>query len=312
MRGRFRFSRNEILLRLTRGATFGRMVFIFVCLLTLIGSSFRPGPVPAYAVGNIQVQADPSEEKTNYSASGGSSLFYTVYRVGKGDTVSDIAASFDVSPDTIFSANKITSAKGLQPGQLLKVPNQSGIVYEAAVGENVDAIAEKYGISADRMIEANGLLSRVFDSTTVVYLPDAHLPKAVSKEIAGELFRWPVRGVITSWFSWRRDPFTGKNSFHNGLDIGVPLQTPVGAAMEGIVAETGYSSTLGRYVIISHPGGWKTMYGHMDSISVQAGSYVSRGGNIGYSGNTGYSTGPHLHFTVYKNGKLTNPANVLQ
>ena len=312
MRGRFRISRNEILLKLTRGTTFGRMVFIFVCLLTLIGSSFRPVQSPAYAVGSIQGQAGTADDRDPEPDASASSLFYTVYQVGRGDTVSNIAASFDISPDTIFSANKITSARGLQPGQLLKIPNQSGIVYEAASGEDVDAIARKYGISADRMIEANGLLSRVFDSSKVIYLPDAHLPSAVSREIAGDLFRWPVRGVITSWYSWRRDPFTGVSSFHNGLDIGVPLRTPVGAAMEGIVAETGYSSTMGRYIIISHPGGWKTMYGHLDSISVQAGTYVARGARIGYSGNTGYSTGPHLHFTVYKNGRLTNPANVLQ
>jgi murein DD-endopeptidase MepM/ murein hydrolase activator NlpD len=312
VRGRFRISRNEILLRLTRGATFWRMVFTFICLLTLIGSSFRPGPLPTFATGSLHAQGGSSEDKAPDSVSETGSLFYTVYQVGTGDTVSNIAASFDVSPDTIFSANKITSAKNLQPGQLLKVPSQSGIVYEAAAGEDVDSIAKKYDISADKMIEANGLLSRVFESKTVIYLPDARLPKAVSREIAGDLFRWPVRGVITSWFSWRRDDFTGKNTFHNGLDIGVSLRTPVGAAMEGIVAEAGYSASLGRYVIMSHPGGYRTLYGHLDSISVQAGAYVARGGRIGYSGNTGKSTGPHLHFSVYKNGRLINPANVLQ
>jgi murein DD-endopeptidase MepM/ murein hydrolase activator NlpD len=312
VRGHFRISRNDIILQLANGATFGRTVFIFVCLLTLIGSSIKPNPVPDYIVGSIQVPTETADPQKTDNKSSASSLFYTVYQVGKGDTVSNIANSFDVSTDTIFSANNITSAKGLQPGQLLKIPSQSGIVYKAKAGESVDTIAQTYNISADKMIETNGLLSRVFEEASIVYLPDARLPKAVSKQIAGELFRWPVRGVITSWFAWRRDPFTGQSSFHNGLDIGVPLRTPVGAAMEGIVAETGYSASLGRNVTISHENGWKTLYGHLDSISVQPGDYVAQGGRIGFSGNTGNSTGPHLHFTVYKNGKLINPANVLQ
>ncbi|MCX7028166.1 MAG: M23 family metallopeptidase [Spirochaetes bacterium] len=312
MRGRFRISRNDILLHFTNGPTFMRMVFSFVCLLTLVGSSFRPAPGLIYTIANIDAPSESARATTSDSESSESSLFYTVYQVGKGDTVSGIADSFDVSPDTIFSANNISSARTLKPGQLLKVPNQSGIVYEAKAGESVDAIAQKFSISADKMVEANGLLSRVFEAKSTIYLPDAHLPRAVLREISGDLFRWPVRGVITSWFSWRRDPFTGKNSFHNGLDIGVPMRTPVGAAMEGVVVETGYSASLGRYVIMKHSGGWKTLYGHMNSISVNAGDYIERGARLGYSGNTGYSTGPHVHFTVYKNGKLTNPANFLK
>jgi murein DD-endopeptidase MepM/ murein hydrolase activator NlpD len=69
---------------------------------------------------------------------------------------------------------------------------------------------------------------------------------------------------------------------------------------------------MGKYVNITHPGGWSTLYAHMSSIAVQPGQYVSQGKRLGLSGNTGYSTGPHLHFTVYKNGKMVNPANVLQ
>ena len=90
------------------------------------------------------------------------------------------------------------------------------------------------------------------------------------------------------------------------------MGTPIGAAMEGTVSETGYSPIMGKYVQLRHPGGWQTLYAHMSSVSVQKGQYVSRGGRLGLSGNTGYSTGPHMHFSVYKNGKAVNPANVLQ
>jgi len=312
VRVRFRITRNDILLLLASGPTLRRTIFTVVCLITLIGSSFRPMPGPSFAKGsidsanlNFETQASTAEEEDR-------GLYYSVYQVEKGDTVSGISGLFDITPDTILSANNIQSARSLKPGMLLKIPSMAGIVYVPKNGDTVAAIAKKYEISADRLIEANGLLSTELNSDKTIFLPDAKLPTAVLREISGDLFKWPVRGVITSWFSWRRDPFSGRNSFHNGLDIGVPMGTPIGAAMEGTVSETGYSPIMGKYVILKHSGGWKTLYAHMSSILVQEGQYVSRSGRIGLSGNTGYSTGPHVHFTVYKNGKLTNPANVLQ
>ncbi|HEY9055132.1 MAG TPA: M23 family metallopeptidase [Rectinemataceae bacterium] len=311
MRGRLRFNRTDLLLLLSNGLSFRRTLFVLACLITLVGSSFRPAPGPSWALGSIGPLGTEDSALLGGEA-GDDGLFYSVHQVAKGETVSGIAERYDVSIDTIFSANGITSARSLRPGQLLKVPNQSGIFYTAKSGDTVEGIASQYSISADRLIEANGLLAREFSERRTIFLPDAKLPAAVSREIAGDLFKWPVRGIITSWYSWRRDPFSGRNSFHNGIDIGVPMRTPVGAAMEGRVVEAGYSSIMGKYVTLSHSGGWKTLYAHMDSISVQNGQYLGRGQRLGYSGNTGYSTGPHLHFTVWKNGKMVNPANVLQ
>lgn len=312
MRGRPRRANKEILLILANGPSLRRTIYIVVCLITLLGSSFRPMPGPNFAKGSIDSFGSSPEAAATEASAEDSGLYYSVYQVQKGDTISDIANSFDISIDTILSANAIQSARSLRPSQLLKIPNISGIIYTAKAGDTVDSIAQKYEISADRLIETNGLLTKELDKGKTLFLPDAKLPTAVLREISGDLFRWPVRGIITSWYSWRRDPFSGRNTFHNGLDIGVPMGTPIGAAMEGTVSETGYSPIMGKYVILSHSGGWRTLYAHMSSISVQEGQYLSRGGRLGFSGNTGYSTGPHVHFTVYKNGKTVNPANVLQ
>jgi murein DD-endopeptidase MepM/ murein hydrolase activator NlpD len=269
-------------------------------------------PGPSFAKGSIDALGATLEGNAEGATTEDLGLYYSVYQVQKGDTISDIANNYDISIDTILSANDIQSARSIRPSQLLKIPSMSGIIYSVKSGETVDAIAQKYAISADRLIETNCLLTKEFDSERKLFLPDAKLPTAVLREISGDLFKWPVRGVITSWYSWRRDPFSGRNTFHNGLDIGVPMGTPIGAAMEGSVSETGYSPIMGKYVILRHSGGWKTLYAHMSSISVQEGQYLPRGGRLGFSGNTGYSTGPHVHFTVYKNGKTVNPANVLQ
>lgn len=312
LRLRKRNVHREILLVLASGATLRRTIFTVACLIALVGSSFRPMPGPRYAMGSIASTLSeegilPTEETVPDER-----LYYSVYQVQKGDTISGIAETFNVTVDTVFSANGIPSARSLKPGALLKIPSMAGIVYKAKAGESVEKIAETYQISADRLVEANGLLASTLQSDRPLFLPDAKLPQAVLRELSGDLFKWPVRGIITSWYSWRRDPFSGRNSFHNGLDIGVPMGTPVGAAMEGTVSETGYSPTMGRFVILRHPGGWQTLYAHLSQASVQPGQYVSRGSRIALSGNTGYSTGPHLHFTVYKNGKTVNPSNVLQ
>lgn len=315
VRSRCRRVHKEILVVLVSGPSFRKTVLTVLCLMTLLGSSFRPMPGPGFAKGSIESVdfiSAPEGLAAAQAESEDRGLYYSVYEVQRGDTVSAIAASFDVTVDTVLSANNIQSAKTLRPSQLLKVPNMSGILYRNKPGDSIASIAEKHKISADRLIEVNNLMTPEIEEGRMLFLPDARLPTLVLREISGDLFHWPVRGPITSWFSWRRDPFSGKSVLHNGLDIGVPMGTPVRAAMEGRVEQTGYSAIMGKFIIMRHASGWRTLYAHMSSVTAQAGQYIQRGGRIGLSGNTGYSTGPHLHFTVYKYGKAVNPAAVLQ
>jgi murein DD-endopeptidase MepM/ murein hydrolase activator NlpD len=90
-----------------------------------------------------------------------------------------------------------------------------------------------------------------------------------------------------------------------------PTGTPILAAMSGKVTTTGINRVYGNYVIIDHGNGYQTLYAHMSKIIASKGQWVSQGTRIGLVGSTGYSTGPHLHFTVYKNGNTINPMSVL-
>jgi murein DD-endopeptidase MepM/ murein hydrolase activator NlpD len=238
-------------------------------------------------------------------------LCFTAYMVQRGDTLSGIADDFNVSLDTVVSFNGVKNARTLQPGKILKIPSMSGILYATKAGDSATAVAAAHGISADRVIETNGLMSDALEPGRSLFLPDAKLASFTLREISGDLFAWPARGWISSWYGWRSDPFTGARVFHNGVDIGVDMGTPVLAAMDGIVAETGYSSGFGNYVVLSHHAGWQSLYGHLRTVSVKDGQRVATGQRIAYSGNTGYSTGPHLHFSVFKNGRTVNPFNVL-
>jgi len=292
---RIRLDRNNWVYYIGQGSNLRRLIFSIGCMLMLLGSSFRPAPGPMTARGGSDVRGAMMSDEIQIPEPEDKLVKYSVYEVKKGDTLSEIAEQFDLTLDTLISVNGFTSAKSLKPGQLLKIPNESGIIYVPAKAQTIEEIAEQYSVNVDRLIEANGLLSEQIAAGRPLFLPDVRLPAAMLREISGMLFKWPVGGRLTSWFGWRKDPFTGRRSFHNAIDIAAPYGTPIGAAMEGRVIETGYSPILGKYVMMSHSGGWKTVYGHMSEVIAKEGQYIAQGERIGRIGTTGYSTGPHVH-----------------
>jgi len=133
------------------------------------------------------------------------------------------------------------------------------------------------------------------------------------QEINGDLFIWPLYGTISSFYGNRRDPVNPDRwEFHNGIDIRGRTGTPIRAAMAGRVSSVGFDRVYGNYVIINHHSGYRTLYAHLSVIRTRSGAYVAQGERIGDAGNTGLSTGPHLHFTVYKNGNTVNPRVLLR
>ena len=122
---------------------------------------------------------------------------------------------------------------------------------------------------------------------------------------------WPVRGWVTSRFGHRRSPFTGTLQLHEGIDIGARKGTPVKASADGIVIYAGWKQEYGRMITLDHGYGFRTRYGHLDTLHVRSGQRVKRGGIIGTVGNTGKRTGPHLHYEVRLNNVPTNPKTYL-
>ena len=116
---------------------------------------------------------------------------------------------------------------------------------------------------------------------------------------------------ISSEFTNRISPITGKYENHNGLDMAAPGGTDIYAAAGGTVIDSRYSSSWGNVIQIDHGGGLVTLYAHCSYRGVQKGQTVSKGQFIGRVGTTGWSTGNHLHFTVYENGKAVNPRKYL-
>lgn len=121
----------------------------------------------------------------------------------------------------------------------------------------------------------------------------------------------PVVGVITDGFGPRIDPITRQAAFHDGLDISAAYGTPVKAPADGLVVFADREAGYGRVIKINHGYGFVTVYGHLDRILVKEGQRVKRGDIIGRVGMTGRTTGPHLHYEVWKDGEKQNPLHYI-
>jgi len=118
---------------------------------------------------------------------------------------------------------------------------------------------------------------------------------------------WPTTGWLTSGFGSRIDPFTGKKSFHYGIDIASSFGNSVVATADGFVSNVKREKIGGNTVIVSHGGGFTTVYCHLSKFAVKAGQRIKRWDVIGYVGQTGKALGPHVHYEVRRNGKAVNP-----
>ena len=140
----------------------------------------------------------------------------------------------------------------------------------------------------------------------------AELQKTSNKSYVGGALLWPLpagNNEVSCGFGWRIHPVTGRQQFHNGIDIPAPYGTEIYAVNDGTVIEVSYNYGDGYYVTISHGGGVASFYSHVSRYLVSVGDTVTRGQVIAYVGTSGYVTGAHLNLNIYENGKAVNPLN---
>ena len=123
---------------------------------------------------------------------------------------------------------------------------------------------------------------------------------------------WPVSGALSSGFGKRRDPKNGEQEFHSGVDIRVAPGTPVKATADGIVSVSGWVGGNGNIVAIEHGHDLSTAYAHNVQNLVKVGQRVKRGDTIALSGATGKTTGPHVHYEVWKHRTPIDPIPFLK
>lgn len=268
-------------------------------------------PNPAKGGGDIAVVDDvalmaetgPEGTIADIEDSGASNGQISLYVVRKGDKLAEIAKTFGVSVNTIVWANDLGKS-GIKPGQTLVILPISGVKHTVQKGETLASIVKKYKGDLDEVMSYNGFEKGVQlaigDEIIIPYgiETQAPLPTAVTSRLRG------ANGPDIAGYFMR--PVSGGRKTqglhgYNGIDIGIPVGSPVMASADGVVVvarTSGWNGGYGLYVAIQHPNGTQTVYGHLSQVSVSVGQPVSQGQVIGLSGNTGRSTGAHLHFEI--------------
>ena len=264
-----------------------------------------------------------ADDKGSAAGEGGpfvvpSLLQISTYRAKNGDSLWTIAAKNGLDFYTILSVNRLKEANSISIGQKLKIPNQRGILYTVGRGETLEDIALRYGVGIRKVIRVNRILNpNNIKQGSDLFIPGAKLSLAFSEELLAKSgvpakFARPCRrSRISSRFGYRKDPFTGRRTFHNGVDLVPGYGATVYASMPGRVTYSGRMGGYGKLVVIDHGNGYSTRYGHLSRISVKKGKRVGQRQRIGYVGNTGRSTGAHLHFEVREKGKPLDPAKLV-
>ncbi|MBN2546710.1 MAG: M23 family metallopeptidase [Spirochaetes bacterium] len=237
---------------------------------------------------------------------------YFKYRVQKNDTIEKIAKKFKVTSDTILLANNIKKSRNLRAGTLLTIPDQNGRVVIVKNNDSILKFAKIYGISWEKISDANDLESSVIHPGSKLFIPESQMTKYEKNQYYEQIFIWPVKGRITSYFGSRIDPFTGIYGFHTGIDIKCKIGTKVACVKDGKVVFTGYQKVYGNFIMVKHSDNVITTYAHLDKIEVQKNMEIKQGDYLGTVGTSGRTTGPHLHFEVTKNGKYIDPLTFLR
>ncbi len=196
------------------------------------------------------------------------------------------------------------------------VVHESGIVIKKYIIQKKDTlsrIARNFATNLAKIKKHNALSSSALKLGQVLEIPVQTKNASSSRVIKRKVFILPVpQSKVTSRFGRRVDPFNKYNRvYHTGLDLAAKVGTPVVSAAEGEVMFTGRNGGYGNSVIIQHKNGYKTVYAHCSQILVEVGETVKMGRVIAAVGRTGSATGAHLHFEVFRNGKIMNPETAL-
>ncbi len=217
------------------------------------------------------------------------------YNVKSGDTLSSIAAKFNISLQTILWANGLKSNSAISPRQELIILPVSGVLHTVKKNDTLGAIAKSYKVNTKEIVVFNELSEKadIFIGDLLI-IPGGQMPRTVSSvaltPVASSYFIFPCEGKISQGLH-----------YYNAIDIANKCGKPVVAASGGAVQSAGWIKIGGKRVTILHSNGVVTYYGHLSTILVVPGQRVNAGDIIGYIGNTGYTlgaTGCHLHFAV--------------
>ena len=239
----------------------------------------------------------------------------TIHRLASGESYWDVAYQYKITIDTLIAANPFIPSLTPRDGLEIVVPSEDGVL--TAFDDIFDVLRMKNLLNFSEEVRGSYLPAPFkiisTDDIRFVFFKGAK-PVVVNSAIEKlykikNIFQSPAPGNFTSLFGDRVHPFIqdGTAKYHNGVDIMSNFDTPLYPAREGMVIFTGWRGGFGKTAMIQHDEGYTTLYGHLNSINVKCGDWVTKKDIIGRVGSTGWSTGPHLHFTIMRHGRDLNP-----
>ena len=175
-------------------------------------------------------------------------------------------------------------------------PAQGG-AEDISIGVDAESLSQDILSMEDKLAEREAAIESLGVSLSEMILKAGQTPEGL-----------PVKkGWISSRYGWRTSPVTGRKQFHRGVDVPARRGADVIAVADGVVIRVERQKALGNLVEINHGDGMRTLYAHNSKNLVTIGQSVSKGDKIAEVGSTGRSTGPHVHFQVYKDGKIVDP-----
>ncbi|WP_433959600.1 peptidoglycan DD-metalloendopeptidase family protein [Cytobacillus horneckiae] len=257
------------------------------------------------------------------------------YKVQEGDALSSIADDHDLSIDKLLEINDLEADHLLKVGQKLKVTEQQPYVdvvmnkevfKEEELPFETEVIEDSSMFKGETKVKQEG---KHGERTVLYHITEENGEQVNKEELEEEVLEEPVKEIV---IEGTKDSEKGDGEFvwpavggyisseighrwgkmHKGIDIARPSDRTIKAADNGKVISAGWGNGYGNKVEIDHQNGYRTVYAHLDSISVNVGDTVTKGSKLGVMGSTGDSTGVHLHFELYKNGKLENPLDYVK
>ncbi len=289
--------------------------------------------IPGGSLGTT-TPADTGSTQDTLNVPSNSSI--SQYTVQSGDSLSQIAANYGVSVNTILWANNIKDPSTIKEGTVLVILPVSGVQHTVRSGETLSSIADKFSADATDIAQFNGIpADGSLTAGSVIIIPGGELPTASAVPAKSSTKRTSSEGSVkskpssesvstgvTHYSNETHNPYKGGSgaahigffsnplpgailtqSIHgwNAVDLGAHTGTPVLAAASGNVILSrsgGWNGGYGSYVILQNKEGIETLYAHLSEVSATVGESVSSGQTIGAVGTTGDATGPHLHFEV--------------
>ena len=249
-----------------------------------------------------QYSQDVEQNYKNLATDKETSLLIYKYIPTKDDTLMSIAARCNISYDSIATLNRISSIHSNISGKTILLPTLPGLFIPKKSQNTIESLL------LCRKFDKSEVLCYIINDEEFYFLENQKLIGTERIFFLNDNIRSPLpNGILSSEYGMRQSPISGKDLFHNGIDLAAELKTPVLSCLSGKILECGYNSTYGNFVVVLHDDNMKSFYAHLDSFACKQDDYVSTGQIIGYVGVTGLTTGPHLHFEIYVSGQTKDP-----